>query len=176
MPFTLEHDPVDGSHLIVAGGELDIAATSELSAIFAMSAAGPQDAVVLDLIGVDFIDSSALGTILRAAQSLEASGKRLHVVAPEGPVRRLLEITGTASRFSLHVTRDDFWAYAVIDGRAELTPAATDPADATVEELVEYYRTARGEHPDWDEYRRVMVEEGRLVLRLHPERAYGMVG
>ena len=79
-------------------------------------------------------------------------------------------------RVSLHVTRDDFWAYTVIEGRAELTPAATDPTDATVEELVEYYRTARGEHPDWDEYRQVMVEEGRLVLRLHPERAYGMVG
>ena len=92
--FTLDHDPVDGSHLIVAGGELDLAATSEMSAIFAMSAAGPQDAVVLDLVGVEFIDSSALGTILRAAQQLEASGKRMHVVAPEGPVRRLLEITG----------------------------------------------------------------------------------
>ena len=25
--FTLDHDPVDGSHLIVAGGELDLAAT-----------------------------------------------------------------------------------------------------------------------------------------------------
>src|SRR5215210_3127897 len=108
--FTLDHDPVDGSHLIVAGGELDLAATSEMSAIFAMAAAGPQDAVVLDLVAVDFIDSSALGTILRAAQSLEASGKRLHVVTPEGPVRRLLEITGTASRFSLHATRDDAFA------------------------------------------------------------------
>ena len=55
--------------------------------------------MVLDLSGVDFIDSSALGTILRAAQSLEASAKRLHVVAPEGPVRRLLEmglVPGTA--------------------------------------------------------------------------------
>ncbi len=110
--FTLDHDPVDGSHLIVAGGELDLAATSEMSAIFAMAAAGPQEAVVLDLIGVDFIDSSALGTILRAAQSLEASGKRLHVVAPDGPVKRLLEITGTASRFSLHATRDDAFAAA----------------------------------------------------------------
>src|ERR1041384_3035918 len=110
--FTLDHDPVDGSHLIVAGGELDLAATSEMSAIFAMAAAGPQDGVVLDLVGVDFIDSSALGTILRAAQSLEAAGKRLHVVAPEGPVRRLLEITGTASRFSLHATRDDALAAA----------------------------------------------------------------
>src|SRR5215203_4043614 len=68
--FSLDHDPVDGSHLIVAGGELDLASTSEMSAIFAMSAAGPQEAVVLDLVGVDFIDSSALGTILRAAQPL----------------------------------------------------------------------------------------------------------
>src|ERR1700742_55754 len=96
--FTLEHDPVDGSHLIVAGGELDLAATSEMSAIFAMSAAGPQDAVVLDLMGVEFIDSSALGTILRAAQQLEASGKRLHVVAPDGPVRRLLGGNGAGGR------------------------------------------------------------------------------
>lgn len=111
--FTLDHDPVGGSHLIVAGGELDLAATAEMSAIFAMlSAAGPEDAVVLDLTGVDFIDSSALGTILRAAQQLEAVGKRLHVVAPAGPVRRLLEITGTASRFTLHATREDAFAAA----------------------------------------------------------------
>ncbi len=110
--FTLDHDPVDGSHLIVAAGELDLASTSEMSAIFAMSAAGPQDSVVLDLMSVDFIDSSALGTILRAAQQLEAVGKRLHVVAPDGPVKRLLEITGTAQRFTLHTTREDAFAGA----------------------------------------------------------------
>jgi anti-sigma B factor antagonist len=110
--FTLDHDPVDGSHLIVASGELDLASTSEMSAIFAMSAAGPQESVVLDLMGVDFIDSSALGTILRAAQQLESVGKRLHVVAPDGPVKRLLEITGTAQRFTLHGTREDAFAAA----------------------------------------------------------------
>src|ERR1044072_5335553 len=110
--FTLEHDPVDGSHLIVASGELDLAATSEMSAIFAMSAAGPPEAVVLGLMAVDFIASSALGTILRAAQQLEASGKRLHVVAPDGPVRRLLEITGTAQRLTLHASREDAFAAA----------------------------------------------------------------
>ena len=110
MAFTLEHDPVDHSHLIVAGGELDIAATNDLSAIFVMASAGSQHAVVLDLTSVDFIDSTALGTILRAAQQLEGSGKRLHVVVPEGPVRRLLQITGTAQRFTLHATRDAAFA------------------------------------------------------------------
>jgi PPOX class probable F420-dependent enzyme len=78
-------------------------------------------------------------------------------------------------RVSLHVTRDDFYAYAVIEGRAEVTPVASDPHDATVEELIQYYRAAAGEHPDWDDYRRVMVADGRLVLRIHPERAYGML-
>jgi anti-sigma B factor antagonist len=106
MAFTLEHDPVGDTHLIAAAGELDISATSELSAIFAMAAAGPQPSVVLDLTAVSFIDSSAISTILRAAQQLEGAGKRMHIVAAEGPVRRLLEITGAAQRFSVHDTRE----------------------------------------------------------------------
>jgi PPOX class probable F420-dependent enzyme len=79
------------------------------------------------------------------------------------------------SRASLYVGRDDFWAYLVIDGTAELTPVAARPDDATVDELVELYRTLQGEHPNWDEYRAAMVSDKRLVARIHPERAYGMV-
>ncbi len=77
-------------------------------------------------------------------------------------------------RVSLHVTADDFWSYVVIEGDAELTPTAGAPDDATVDELVELYRMLQGEHPDWDEYRAAMVDDRRLVLRLHPTRAYGM--
>ena len=76
---------------------------------------------------------------------------------------------------SLHVNRDDFWAYAVIEADVELTPVATAPDDDTVEQLVEYYRAVAGEHDDWDEYRAAMVEEGRLLLKLTPTHAYGML-
>jgi PPOX class probable F420-dependent enzyme len=76
-------------------------------------------------------------------------------------------------RASFHVTTPDRWSYAVAEGTAELTPVAADPYDATVEELITYYRDALGEHPDWDDYRRAMVEDQRLVLRLHVERVYG---
>ena len=62
-------------------------------------------------------------------------------------------------RASLHVTRADFYAYAVIEARAEVTPVAAEPDDATVDELVEYYRAVAGEHPDWDDYRRAMVAD-----------------
>ena len=77
-------------------------------------------------------------------------------------------------RASLYVSKEDFWGYVVVDANAELTPAAADPNDATVEELVTLYREAAGEHPDWNEYRAVMVADRRLVVRLHPMHAYGM--
>lgn len=78
-------------------------------------------------------------------------------------------------RASFHVTSDDFWNYVVVDGHAELSAVATDPHDAATEELVELYRTAKGEHPDWDDYRAAMVRDKRLVVRLPVERAYGLV-
>jgi PPOX class probable F420-dependent enzyme len=76
---------------------------------------------------------------------------------------------------SLHVTREDFWAYVVIDGDAELSEVATRPDDPGVDELVDYYRTLAGEHPDWDDYRRAMVDDKRVLLRLTPTYAYGML-
>ena len=77
-------------------------------------------------------------------------------------------------RVSLHVTSDDFWAYVVLEGDAELSPVAAAPDDETVAELVELYRSMAGEHPDWDDYRAAMVRDKRLVLRLRPTHAYGM--
>lgn len=79
-------------------------------------------------------------------------------------------------RAALHVTGESPWAWVVAEGAAELTPVAADPHDATVDELVGYYRDISGEHPDWDDYRRVMVADRRLVLRLHIDRLYGQAG
>ncbi len=79
-------------------------------------------------------------------------------------------------RASLYVGREDGWAYLVLDGEADLSEVAAGPDDAVVDELVELYRALQGEHPDWAEYRRAMTEDRRLVVRLHPQRAYGMWG
>jgi PPOX class probable F420-dependent enzyme len=78
-------------------------------------------------------------------------------------------------RASFHVTSDDFWNYVVVDGHAELSAVAADPHDAAVEELIELYRMASGEHPDWDDYRAAMVRDERLVVRIPAERAYGLI-
>jgi PPOX class probable F420-dependent enzyme len=79
-------------------------------------------------------------------------------------------------RAELYVVGDTFWQYAVLDGTVQVSPPATDPNDAVVEELVEIYRQVRGEdHPDWDDFRRAMVDERRVVLNFHPTTAYGMI-
>jgi PPOX class probable F420-dependent enzyme len=40
-----------------------------------------------------------------------------------------------------------------------------------MEPLVDYYRRVAGEHPDWDDYRRAMEREHRVLLRLRVERS-----
>jgi PPOX class probable F420-dependent enzyme len=54
-----------------------------------------------------------------------------------------------------------FGPWIQIEGRAELVslPEAMDG-------LVEYYRRIRGEHPDWDEYRRAMEADDRVLIRV----------
>ncbi|MFC8229751.1 PPOX class F420-dependent oxidoreductase [Streptomyces sp. NPDC057287] len=77
-------------------------------------------------------------------------------------------------RASYHVTSEDRRAWTVADATAELTPPAADPHDAVVERLITLYRDVRGEHPDWDDYRRVMVQDRRVVLTLRIDHVYGL--
>ena len=69
-------------------------------------------------------------------------------------------------RVSLLFLSDDFGgAWVQVDGTAEVldVPEAVEP-------LVDYYRSISGEHPDWEEYRDAMVEQGKSLLRVTPER------
>ena len=75
---------------------------------------------------------------------------------------------------ALHVTQDDFYAYVVIEADVELSHVAAQPDDETVEGLIGLYRGMVGEHDDWDDYRRAMVDDRRVLVRLRPTRAYGM--
>jgi PPOX class probable F420-dependent enzyme len=76
-------------------------------------------------------------------------------------------------RAALEVTSSDGWAWATAEGGATLTGPGTDPHGPEVEALVDYYRSAAGEHPDWDEYRAVMVSDRRVLMALSVDRVYG---
>jgi PPOX class probable F420-dependent enzyme len=67
---------------------------------------------------------------------------------------------------SVLVLSDDFGgAWVQVDGECEVIDAPE-----SVEPLVEYFRTISGEHPDWDEYRRAMVDQDKSILRITPTR------
>ena len=76
-------------------------------------------------------------------------------------------------RAALEVTSPDGWAWATAEGTVTLTGPGDDPRGPEVEALVDYYRSAAGEHLDWDEYRSVMVADRRVLMALSVERVYG---
>jgi PPOX class probable F420-dependent enzyme len=78
-------------------------------------------------------------------------------------------------RRDLYVPGDDVFTWVGLDGHVELSPVARSPDDATVDHLVDYYRRANGEHPDWAEYRRTMVDDRRLVATFIATSATGIL-
>ena len=92
----------------------------------------------------------------------ERNAVRVSVTDDRAKTRNLLR----DPRASLHVTSADFRKWTVVEGRAELTPVATDPDDAAVRELVDLYRSVAGEHPDWDDFRAAMIRDRRRVVTL----------
>ncbi|NEE03328.1 PPOX class F420-dependent oxidoreductase [Phytoactinopolyspora halotolerans] len=76
-------------------------------------------------------------------------------------------------RAALEVTSPDGWAWATAEGSVSLTGPGTDPHGPEVEALVDYYRKAAGEHPDWDEYRSVMVSDRRVLMTMQVDHVYG---
>ncbi|MGW2543175.1 PPOX class F420-dependent oxidoreductase [Kitasatospora sp. NPDC001574] len=76
-------------------------------------------------------------------------------------------------RAALEVTRADGMAWATAEGTVTLTGPGSDPHGPEAEALVDYYRRASGEHPDWDEYRAVMVADRRVLMVMKVEHVYG---
>ena len=76
-------------------------------------------------------------------------------------------------RAAIEVTSSDGWAWATAEGSVTLTGPGADPDGPEVEALVDYYRSAAGEHPDWTEYRSVMVADRRVLMALTVDRVYG---
>jgi PPOX class probable F420-dependent enzyme len=73
-------------------------------------------------------------------------------------------------RIAVCVMNDGFYGtWAQVEGTVEIVERPE-----AVEALVDYYRRLAGEHPDWADYRRAMVEDRRVLLRFEIERTSGV--
>ena len=88
----VERDGDGAVGVLRATGELDAFAVPDLEGAFAEVVA--LDRVVVDLEGVSFLDSTALGTLVHQVRRVQAhDGAAVRVVLPAGTARRIFEIT-----------------------------------------------------------------------------------
>ena len=100
--FTFRADRAGETVVVTLAGELDMATTFRLEPeLERRSRDGDVAALVIDMQGVEFMDSSALGLLLATQERLRAEGIRFLLANPSGSVRRMLEVTGVTDELAV---------------------------------------------------------------------------
>jgi anti-anti-sigma factor len=82
----------DHHGVVVIIGEVDLATAPRLEAVlFAQLDEGKTDLVV-DMIGVEFVDASGMRSLLHVAEQARTTGGRLLLQAPSPVVRRMIDL------------------------------------------------------------------------------------
>jgi anti-anti-sigma factor len=93
--FSVEIDDPDGNTVTIrVKGELDMAATPTITE--SIVGAKGSGTIRLDLSGVTFLDSSAIGALVASGREVDEAGGRLQIGPRSDIVTRVLEITGLA--------------------------------------------------------------------------------
>jgi anti-sigma B factor antagonist len=98
----------DGQYSVVSVvGEIVSATAPELrDGLHEAIAAGPS-LLVVDLLQVTFIDSTALGVLIEASQRAEAEGQTMRIVVSEPRILKVFEITGLTEIFAIRTSREE---------------------------------------------------------------------
>ena len=107
MELRTEVSEIAGWTVVSVYGELDVATSPSLRERLIRLVGDGSTRLVLDLEGVDFLDSTGLGTIVSALKRARTHGGDLLLVCTEARIRRLFEITGLDKAVPLHASLDD---------------------------------------------------------------------
>jgi anti-sigma B factor antagonist len=94
MQLRTEVRKITGWTVVNVYGEVDVATTPELREVLVGLVGDGATRLILDLDGVDFIDSTGLGTIISALKRARTHGGDLRLVCTQARITRLFEITG----------------------------------------------------------------------------------
>ncbi len=92
--------------MLTVAGELDVVGGPELRQAVMREVGAGNHALVLDLTGIDFIDSFGLGVVIGALKRTRLLDGDLRLVVPEPRVRRVFEVCDLDRVFELHVTTE----------------------------------------------------------------------
>jgi anti-sigma B factor antagonist len=99
--------PSAAPEVVSVGGELDLATAPDLRSRLEEAIDRCQTSLVVDLLDVTFIDSTALGVLIAVQKECESRGIALRLVIAEQRIIKVFEITGLQDVFSIHPTVGD---------------------------------------------------------------------
>jgi anti-sigma B factor antagonist len=102
----------EGVVVLAAHGDVDVSTAPRLRQELVEIAAGGSGPVVVDLEGVDFLDSTGLGVLVSGLKRFRTLGGDLLLVCTHKRILKVFEITGLTQVFSMHATVDDAVAAA----------------------------------------------------------------
>ena len=106
MQLGLETEQIgDGVYVVTPAGELDLYTCPEFKQELLRVISSGARRVVVDLSLTKFVDSTALGVLLRGVERLRAVEGSLSVVCPDENVRKVFEVTGLHRVFELYDSR-----------------------------------------------------------------------
>jgi anti-anti-sigma factor len=85
----------NGAGRVALIGEIDISNVADAETTLC-DLASRETAVILDLVGLSYLDSQGIGMLFRLAKRVGLNGGTLTLANPRGIVRRVLEITNVA--------------------------------------------------------------------------------
>ena len=96
----------DDRAIVALRGELDLAdAAAVAAALTAVATREPQ--IIVDLAGLEFIDSSGVAALARGRRQAWQAGGDLVLAAPQQKVQRVLAVTRLADAFSVYATVEE---------------------------------------------------------------------
>jgi anti-sigma B factor antagonist len=107
LTFEIAEKRVDGVSVVTVTGEIDVATAPDLKECLVAQASDGVSAIVVDLSGVSFIDSTALGVLVGAFRRQEEAGGTLKLVVTEPRILKVLEITALTSVFPVFASVDE---------------------------------------------------------------------
>jgi anti-sigma B factor antagonist len=99
--FRIEERAGSSPPVIAVSGEIDVATAPQLRECLHRVIAQGEPTVVLDLLGVTFLDSTALGVLVGALKRCREHGGDLHVVVADPRIMKIFEITGLTNVFTI---------------------------------------------------------------------------
>ena len=99
--FTLSIDELPIADVVRVAGELDLSTVTRLEKALSTLSGDPARRLVLDFREVSFIDSTALGLLVKEARRRRDAAVSILIDSPE--LRRIFEITGLERHFELTV-------------------------------------------------------------------------